>query len=118
MASTKPTAKSIAFHQHGNELAITLEGNNLWFVSAIQVGPLKKSYVSAKATNQNSIQFNLQYKPDPQLTADENVDVIVESQFCEPTNNSLQVTKKVRKVYSLCRNKQVITCSYCIHDYI
>ena len=98
VAPTKPTAKSIAFHQHGDELAITLEGTNLWFVSSIQVGPLKKSCVSAKATNQNSIQFNLQYKPDSQLT-DEKVDVVVESQFCKPINHSLQVTKKVELIF-------------------
>lgn len=96
VASTKPVANSIAFHQHGNELAITLEGSNLWFVNSIQVESLKRLCVSAKATNQNSIQFNLQYKPDAQLTADEQVDVIVESQFCEPINHSLKVTKKVK----------------------
>lgn len=96
--STKPVTNSIAFHQHGNELAITLEGNNLWFVNSIQVGPLKKLCVSAKATNQNSVQFNLQYRPaaDSQLTADE-VDVVVKSQFCEPLSCSLKVTKKVIK---------------------
>ena len=92
----KPVANSIAFHQHGNELAITLEGNDLWFVSSIQVGPLKNLCVSARKTNQNSIQFNLQYKADyTELTAGEEVDVIVKSQFYKPINCSLKVTKKV-----------------------
>lgn len=96
VSQTKPTANSIAFHRHGNELAITLEGTDLWFVTSIQVGPLKSLCVSAKATNQNVIQFNLQYKPDSQVTADEEADVIVESQFYEPIKCSLKVTKKVK----------------------
>ena len=95
VAPTKPIANSIAFHQYGNELAIIVEGNNLWFVNSIKAGPLKSLCVSAKATNQNSIQFNLNYRPDSQLTTDEKVDVIVESQFCKPINCSLKVTKKV-----------------------
>ena len=94
VSQTKPAANSIAFHWHGNELAITLEGTDLWFVSSIQVGLLENLCVSAKATNQNVIQFNLPYKPD-QGTDDE-VDVIVESQFYEPIKCSLKVTKKVK----------------------
>ena len=101
VATTKPVTKSIAFHQHGNELAITLEGDNLWFVNSIQVGTLNKLSVSAMATNQKSIQFNLQYKPNPELsiTADAEVKVIVDSQFCKPIKSSLKVTKKVRTTY-------------------
>ena len=97
VAATKPVTKSIAFHQHGNELAITLEGEDLWFVNSIQVGTLNKLSVSAKATNQKSIQFNLPYKQNPELsiTADAEVKVVVESQFCKPINSSLKVTKKV-----------------------
>ena len=92
----KPVANSIAFHRHGNELAITLEGNDLWFVSSIQVGPLKNLSACAGKTNQNSIQFNLQYKADyAELTAGEEVDVIVKSQFYKPINCSLKVAKKV-----------------------
>ena len=97
VAATKPVTKSIAFHQHGKELAITLEGDSLWFVNSIQVGPLNKLSVSAMATNQKSIQFNLQYKPNPELsiTADAEVNVVVQSQFCKPIKSSLKVTKKV-----------------------
>ena len=96
VAPTKPVANSIAFHRHGNELAIALAGSSLWFVNTIQVGPLKNLCISAKKANQNSIHFNLQYKAEySQLTAEEEVDVIVKSQFCEPINCSLKVTKKV-----------------------
>ena len=97
VAATKPVTKSIAFHQHGKELAITLEGDSLWFVNSIQVGPLNKLSVSAMATNQKSIQFNLQYKPNSELsiTADAEVNVVVQSQFCKPIKSSLKVTKKV-----------------------
>ena len=97
VSPTKPVANSIAFHRHGNELAIALAGSNLWFVNSIQVGPLKKLCISAKKANQNSIQCNLPYKPEyAQLTAEAEVDVIVKSQFCAPINCSLEVTKKVK----------------------
>ena len=101
VAATKPVAKSIAFHRYSNELAITLEGNNLWFVNSIKVGSLKSLCVSTKATNQNSIQFNLNYRPDSQMTTDEKVNVTVESQFCKPIKCSLKVTKKVSIYTSL-----------------
>ena len=96
VATTKPAAKSIAFHQHGKELAITLEGDNLWFVHSIQVRTLQKLFVSAMATNQKSVQFNLQCKPNElTITADEEVQVVIQSQFYEPIKSSLKVTKKV-----------------------
>ena len=97
VAATNPVVNSIAFHQHGSELAITLEGDSLWFVNSIQVGTLNKLSVSAMATNQKSIQFNLQYKPIPELSiaADAEVNVVVQSQFCKPIKSSLKVTKKV-----------------------
>jgi len=95
VAMTKPVASSIAFHQHGKELAITLEGDNLWFVHSIQVGSSQKLSVSPMATNQKSVQFNLQCKPDELAVTADRIKVVIESQFFEPISSLLKVTKKV-----------------------
>ena len=59
------------------------------------MGSLKKLSVCPMSTNQKSVQFNLQCKPDELAVTADQVKVVVESQFCEPISASLKVTKKV-----------------------
>jgi len=96
---TKPAAGSIAFHQHGKELAITLEGDNLWFVHSIKMRNLGKLSINTMTTNQRSVQFNLQCKPEQlDVASEEAVQVTIESQFCASISAFLKVTKKVRVI--------------------
>ena len=106
VAPTKPVANSIAFHRHGNELAIALAGSNLWFVNAMQVGPLKNLCINSKKANQNSIHFNLQLQYEAeysQLTAEEEVHYARLTQKGDQSARARMIESNLRLVVRIAR---------------
>ena len=57
MAELKPSVLAIDICHHGNETAVVLEGENLWFCHQVTVGGHHELLPAQKATA-SSIQFN------------------------------------------------------------
>ncbi len=96
MKFLKPLAQAVAFHRHGNELAVVIAGENLWFCHSIQVGS-RKEKVEARDVSRRSIQFNCELdSEDLGFSADsDTVTVKLESHFYNPAKGKVQVTHKV-----------------------
>ncbi len=97
MKSFKPLAEAVAFHRYGNELSVTITGENLWFCHHVQVGS-RKEKVEAEDVSRKSIQFNCGLDSgDLGFSADsDGVKVILISHFCNPVRaGNVQVAHKV-----------------------
>lgn len=92
----KPSAQAVAFHRHGNELAVVISGENLWFCHEIQVGSHKEK-VEAGDVSRRSIQFNCGLNSeDLGFSADsDKVKVNLENHFYNRVKGNVQVTHKV-----------------------
>ena len=55
----KPSVTSVELHSHGNELAVVVEGSNLWFCYEISIGG-HTVQTPAHDLSGTSIQFNIQ----------------------------------------------------------
>ncbi len=99
MKNLKPSAQAVAFHCHGNELAVVITGENLWFCHHVQVGSHKEK-VEAGDVSRKSIQFNCGLDSgDLGFSADsDRVKVKLESHFCNPVKPNVEVTHKVRPI--------------------
>ena len=93
----KPTIASASFHINGNEVAITVAGDNLWFSTLVKVGPFQHK-VSAENTSQKSLQFNITVEGKKQFSGvSDSVSVKVWSQFSSKPamNTNTEVKRKV-----------------------
>ena len=97
VVAVKPAITSVSFHMNGNELAITVVGDNLWFCTSVKVGPFQQR-VCAENTSEKSLQFNVEGKKQFSSTSDY-VSVKIWSQFSSPVVCSNAEVK--RKVYCL-----------------
>ena len=93
----KPEIKSVLFHVYGNELAVTVTGDNLWFCTEVKVNACRQS-ITAGSTSEKSLQFNVEGKDNFPSTSD-HVQVKLWSQFSSPVINSKTEVK--HKVSSL-----------------
>ena len=86
----KPSVTSVGFHPHGDEVAVVLMGNNLWFCQKIRVGSGASSRI-VKSPVPNATQRSVQFNYSPKNEHDniiqgptEEVKVCLYSQFAKP----------------------------------
>ena len=82
----KPEVTTIEVHKYPNEVAVVLQGDNLWFCHEIRLGnyipPVPKF---AEYTARRSIQFNFNLsETDNIVTDDDHVKVTLFSHFANP----------------------------------
>ena len=100
----KPEIKSVSFHVYGNELAVTVTGESLWFCNEVKVNTCRQS-ITAVSTSQKSLQFNIEVGDHFPSTSD-CVQVKLWSQFSSPVLNSKTEVKHKVQVLS----KKLIRC--------
>ena len=90
----KPTLRCVQLHDHGNELAVVVEGSNLWFSYRISLQgiPMKSlPSVSSGCT----IHFNLKGDSNSVVVEDRKVKVTLYSHFSKTIKEFVTVQKKV-----------------------
>ena len=104
--SLKPSVSSVTVSHHGEEVALILEGDNLWFCHKIKVGNrVGARVIKAKGpdTTRRSINFNYVPKHDGDLLIapkDTKVSVTLYSHFSKPiTKHDVEANRKVCKIY-------------------
>lgn len=106
----KPDVSSITFSRHGDEIALVLQGQNLWFCSKINIKSKSGSRfidtLEADATSR-SVHFNYTPKNENDLLIDRNaktVDIVLYSHFAGSINKDrVPAESMVNKVF-------IITC--------
>ena len=93
MKALKPSSKTVAFHRHGKEVAVTLSGDNLWFCHEIKVGPHRENGM-ADHISQKSIQFNFKDETHHSFGSDQ-IKVTLSSHFSNPVKATVPVVHKV-----------------------
>ena len=94
----EPSVSTVELHHHGDELAVTVEGNNLWFCYRTSVGGHPQDIPAHKVYTGNSIQFNLPTKDSSEITMEnEKVKVTLHSHFQGKSKpEEIPVRQKVR----------------------
>ena len=95
--SLLPSISQVEVHQHkhpdGNELAIVINGDNLWFCNTIELsihGYEKLPFlIAAEKVSQKQICYNHVLKDKISFTHEEYVKVQVSSEFYPPITNSV-----------------------------
>ena len=88
----KPTLSSVELHRHGNELAVAVEGSNLWFSYQISLHDTQKISIPGEESNGTSIQYNIHGDQEDKIEVDSG-EVKVFLQFiksCQTTCSSPQ----------------------------
>ena len=98
MQKMRPLVSSIAIHEHGNELALVLEGANFWFCNRLSI--CRESIdTPASEISGNSIKLNFDKKSKPSLgllSNEQEILVKVFNHFMKsPSSEKLKVIKKV-----------------------
>ena len=95
----KPTLSSVVLHRHGDELAVTVEGSNLWFSYQISLHDTEKISIPGDESNGTSIQYNLSGDQEDKITVEEaKVKVFLHTRFSsKPVKEHVPVHKKVVK---------------------
>lgn len=98
LPSLKPSVSSVAFHHHGKELAVVVEGDNLWFCHKIHVATIPAITIEADKVSCRSIQFNYTPRDESEVPEGDTVNVRLHSHFANPIRKS--VTAKKQVIYS------------------
>ena len=99
MAELKPSVLAVDIGHHGNETAVVLEGENLWFCHQVTVGGHHELLPAQKATA-SSIQFSIPRKDSAIIVEDEKVKVSLQSHFFKPINESTAANVEVSVIFS------------------
>ena len=93
----KPTLSSVELHRHGNELAVVVEGSNLWFSYQISLHDTQKISIPGTESNGTSIQYNLHGDQEDKVEVESGkVKVCLSSQFSsKPVRQHVSVHRKV-----------------------
>ena len=92
----KPSVTSVELHSHGNELAIVVEGSNLWFCYQVSVGG-HTVQTPAHELSGTSIQFNIPMEENKVKVEEGKVMVVLYSHFSKkPFNKEVPTIQKVR----------------------
>ena len=94
MVELKPSVRSVDICHHGNEIAVVLEGENLWFCHQVTVGGHHELLPAQKATA-SSIQFNIPRKDGVINVEGEKVIVSLHSHFFKPNKEAIMVNVEV-----------------------
>ena len=95
-----PSVKQLNVDIYDNEVAVTVEGQNLWFCQQVTVGNYTVETPADKVTG-NSIQFNCNINQKKALAIqNDKVRVTIQNQFCKPIKiRECPVEIKVSPVY-------------------
>ena len=99
LAEAKPSVSSIVLSRLGDEIAVVLEGDNLWFCDRIKVG--SSSFIDRPGSDASKRSISFSY--DPGNVSDllvehstKTVEVCLCSHFCNPIKRKdVAVTMKV-----------------------
>ena len=101
----KPALSSVELHRHGNELAVVVEGSNLWFSYQISLYDTQKISIPGEESNGTSIQYNISGDQEDTVEMDSGkVKVLLQTHFS---------SKLVRQHVSV--HKKVIITYICSH---
>jgi len=91
----KPTVTSVELHSHGNELAVVVEGSNLWFCYQISIGG-HTVQTPAHDLSGTSIQLNIPMEESKVKVEEGKVMVVLCSHFSKkPLNKEVPTIQKV-----------------------
>ena len=121
----KPTLSSVVLHRHGDELAVTVEGSNLWFSYQISLQDTEKITIPGDKSNGTSIQYTLNGDQENKIAVEGKVvKVSLHNRFSsKPAKEHVPVHKKVIKafiivklhkfIYTISADKFTMVCLYC-----
>ena len=93
----KPSVTSVELHSHGNELAVVVEGSNLWICYQISVGG-HTVQTPAHDLSGTSIQFNIQREDSKVKVEEGKVMAVLYSHFSKrPFNKEVSALQRVSK---------------------
>ena len=94
----KPILSSVELHRHGNELAVVVEGSNLWFSYQIALHDTQKIDIHGHESNGTAIKYHLNGNDESEIiVVDEKVKVYLLTHFSSKTvKQYVSVHKKVR----------------------
>ena len=97
----KPALSSVELHRHGNELAVVVEGSNLWFSYQISLHNTEKISIPGDESSGTSIQYNLHGDQEDKVEVESGkVKVFLQTHFSSKmVKEHIPVHKKV--IYSL-----------------
>ena len=93
----KPVLSAVKLHRHGNELAVVVEGSNLWFSYQISLHDTEKISIPGDESNGTSIQYNLPGDQEDKIEVNsEQVKVLLQTHFSSKmVKQHVPVHKKV-----------------------
>ena len=91
----KPTLRSIQLHDHGNELAVVVEGSNLWFSYRISLQGIPVKSIPKSISSECTIHFNLKGEGKSVVVEDGKVKVTLHSHFSKTIKEFVAVQEKV-----------------------
>ena len=96
----KPTLSSVELHRHGSELAVVVEGSNLWFSYQISLHDTQKISISGDESNGTSIQYNIPSDQEDKVEIEnERVRVFLQTHFSsKPVKQHVSVYRKVKVI--------------------
>ena len=93
----KPSLTSVQLHHHGNELAVVVEGSNLWFSHQIALQGMPRVPIPGRKTSGCEIQLNI--TGDDSIALEDGmvkeVRVILHSYFSKATKVDVPLKHKV-----------------------
>ena len=105
MAELKPSIRAIDICHHGNEIAVVLDGENLWFCHQVTVGGHHELLPAQKATAV-SIRFNTPRKEGAINVVSGKVKISLQSHFSRPAKDSFVANIEV-SVMSFIKSKVI-----------
>ena len=94
MSILVPTLEGVEIHDHENELAVTVEGSNLWFCYQLSVGGHSVELPSCNFSG-TSIQFNILKSGSKMTLRNGRVKVILHNHFSRPRKSEMLAIQKV-----------------------
>ena len=97
LSDLKPSLTSVQLHRHGNELAVVVEGSNLWFSHQIALQGMPRVPIPGSKSSGSEIQFNI--KGDDSIALEDGkikeVRVTLHSYFSKTTKVDVPLHHKV-----------------------
>ena len=96
----KPTFSSVGIHRYGNELAVAIEGSNLWFSYQISLHDTEKIIIPGDKSDGTSIKYDLSGDQEDKISVEEErVKVSLHTRFSsKPFSYHVPVEKEVNTI--------------------
>ena len=96
ISTVKPSVISAELHHHGSEVAVALEGKNLWFCYRVSVGGHSVDIPAGDNISGSSIQFNVAKEKNKIDIKEEMVKVALHTYFSsKPAKQDVTMHQKV-----------------------